>query len=103
MFGDRKSSDTFLEIGKNLSKMVRSNQFFKFITNNGSNGAQPAKMSTIGLKLPIWCPKQCSVVEKVKPHRVRSVFVTGSMCCSNYCKNETKSSNCVFRANQKEN
>ena len=28
MFGDRKKSDTFLEKGKNLSKMVRSVQFF---------------------------------------------------------------------------
>ena len=33
MFGDRKSSDTFLELGQNLSKLVRSVQFFNFITN----------------------------------------------------------------------
>ena len=30
MFGDRKSSDTFLEKGKNLSKMVRSVHYFLF-------------------------------------------------------------------------
>ena len=35
MFGDGKSSDTFWEIGKNLSKIVRSVHFLKFITNYG--------------------------------------------------------------------
>ena len=83
MFGDRKSSDTFLELGKNLSKLVRSVQIFNFVTNCGSRGAYPPKISTIGLKLMIWGPEQCSVIEKVKPHRVRSVLVSGSMCCSN--------------------
>ena len=32
-------------------------------------------MSTIGLRLTIWCPKQCSVIEKVKPHRARILFL----------------------------
>ena len=31
-------------------------------------------MSTIGLKLTISCPKQCSVIKKVKPHRARILF-----------------------------
>ena len=31
-------------------------------------------MSTNGIKLMIWCPKQCSVIEKVKPHRARILF-----------------------------
>ena len=35
MFGDRKNSDTFLELGKNLSKLVRSVRIFNFITNCG--------------------------------------------------------------------
>ena len=35
MFDDRKSSDTFLELGKNLSKLVRSVRIFNFITNCG--------------------------------------------------------------------
>ena len=58
-FGDRKSqasssADTFLEIGKNLSKMVCGARFFYFIPNYGSSGACPQKMSQIGLKLTIW-------------------------------------------------
>ena len=31
-------------------------------------GAYPPKKSTIGLKFTILCPKQCSVIEKVKPY-----------------------------------
>ena len=36
-------------------------------------GAYPPKRSTIGLKLTISFPKQCSVIEKVKPHRARTL------------------------------
>ena len=35
MFGDRKNSDTFLELGKNLSKLVRSVRISNFIVNCG--------------------------------------------------------------------
>ena len=35
MFGDRKGSDIFLELGKNLSKLVRSVQIFNLLTNYG--------------------------------------------------------------------
>ena len=31
-------------------------------------------MSQIGLKLMIWWSKQGSVIEKVKPHRARTLF-----------------------------
>ena len=37
-------------------------------------GAYPPKKSTIGLKFTILCPKQCSVIEKVKPNRARILF-----------------------------
>ena len=74
MFRGRRSSDTFLEIGKNLSKTVRSVQFFDLIANYGLSRACPSKLSTIVLKLTIWWPKQCSVIEKVKPHRARILF-----------------------------
>ena len=54
--------------------MDRSAQFFCFIPNYGSSGAFTQKISQIGLKLMIWWPKQCSVIEKVKPHRARILF-----------------------------
>ena len=54
--------------------MVHSAQFFCFIPNYGSSGACTQKISQIGLKLMIWWPKQCSVIEKVKPHRARILF-----------------------------
>ena len=54
--------------------MVSSDQFFCFIPNYGSSGACTQKMSQIGLKLMIWWPKQCSVIEKVKPHRAWILF-----------------------------
>ena len=78
MFGIRKSSasssaDTFLKIGKHVSKMARSAHFFCFIPNYGSSGACPQKSQT-GLKMTIWWLKQCSVIEKVKPHRARIPF-----------------------------
>ena len=63
-----------MEIGENLSKMVRCARFFYFIPNYGSSGACPQKMSQFGLKLTIWWPKQSSVIEKVKPHRARILF-----------------------------
>ena len=78
MFGDRKNSDTFLEKGKNLSKTVRSVNFFissPIMAKVERAPPQPPKKSTIGLKLTIWCPKQCSVIEKVKPHRARILFL----------------------------
>ena len=64
----------FLNIGKNVSKKVRSAQFFSFIHNYGSCGACPQQMSQFGVKFTIWWPKQCSVIEKVKPHRARITF-----------------------------
>ena len=75
MFGDRKNSDAFLEKGKNLSKTVRSVHFFISSPIMAKVERAPPKMSTIGLKLTIWCPKQCSVIEKVKPHRARILFL----------------------------
>ena len=41
-------------------------------------------MSTIGLKLTISCPKQCSVIEKVKPHRARILFLEKLKTCSKW-------------------
>ena len=38
------------------------------------NWRLPTKMSQIGLKLTIWWQKQCSVFEKVQPHRARILF-----------------------------
>ena len=63
-----------MEIGENLSKMVRCARFFCFSPNYGSSEACPQKMSHFGLKLTIWWPKQSSVIEKVKPHRARILF-----------------------------
>ena len=57
-----------------MSKKVRSAQFFSFIHNYGSCGACLQQMSQIGVKFTIWWPKQCSVIEKVKPHRARITF-----------------------------
>ena len=54
--------------------MVRSAQFFCLIPNYGSGEACTQKISQIGLKLMIWWPKQCSVIEKVKPNRARILF-----------------------------
>ena len=64
----------FLKIGKNVSKMVRSAQFFYFNPNCGSSETCPQKISQIRQKLTIWWPKQSSVFEKVKPHRARILF-----------------------------
>ena len=38
-------------------------------------------MSQIGLKLMIWWPKQSSVIEKVKPHRARILFIKSVKTC----------------------
>ena len=92
-FGDRKSyasssADTFLEIGENLSKIVRCAKFFYFIPNYDSSGACPQKMSHFGLKLTIWWPKLSSVIEKVKPHRARILFVNDNFS-NNHCSKHT--------------
>ena len=78
----------FLEIGENLSKMVRCARFFCFSPNYGSSGACPQKMSHFGLKLTIWWPKQSSVIEKVKPHRARILFVNDNFS-NNHCSKHT--------------
>ena len=64
----------FLKIGKNVSKMFCFTQFICFVPNYGSSGACPQQMSQIGQKLMIWWPKQCSVIEKVKPDGARILF-----------------------------
>ena len=38
-------------------------------------------MSTIWLKLTVWWPEQCSVIEKVKPHRARILFLEIGKTC----------------------
>ena len=67
--------------------MVRSARFF-LIPNYGSSGACTQKMSQIGLKLMIWWPKQSSVIEKIKPHRARILFVNDNFS-NNHCSKHT--------------
>ena len=59
---------------KTCPKRFALPNFFSFIHNYGSCGACPQQMSQIGVKFTIWWPKQCSVIEKIKPHRARITF-----------------------------
>ena len=68
--------------------MVCCARFFCFIPNYGSSGACPQKMSHFGLRLTIWWPKPSSVIEKVKPHRARILFVNDNFS-NNHCSKHT--------------
>ena len=59
-----------------VQNLMRSSDFCAIMSRLSwlKCGAYPPKKSTIGLKLTISCPKQCSVIEKVKPHRARILF-----------------------------
>ena len=87
----------FLKIDKNMSKTVRCANFFCFIPNYGSSGAYPQKMSQIGLKMTKWWPKQSWVIEKVRPHRARILFVNDNFN-NNHCSKHTPHT-CIDHSN----
>ena len=70
----RRARILFLKSVKTCPKRLTPYNCFSFISNYGSSGACPQKVSQIGPKLTIWWPKKSSVIEKVKPHCARILF-----------------------------
>ena len=82
---------------KTWPKWFAEPKFFYFVLDFGSNGASPQKMSKIGLQLTMWWPKQSSLIEKIKRHRDRILFVNDNFSNS-HCPKQTPNT-CIGHSN----
>ena len=71
----------FGKLVKTCPKWLAPPNFFYFILNSGWSETCPQKMTQIKPKLTIFCIKQSSMFEKVKPHRARILFWKSIKTC----------------------